>query len=247
MSSNFFGVSSIIAIRDFLWPVYFMAMVLYLPSIFGLKLLMSSKTKKFKEELLETLKYPYVFWTSSLSLFSLFGTYYTGRHYFFLKYDCSITQDTTGYWITLFLLSKLPELLDTYFLILRSKPLTVLHWYHHLATMYIAFSGLYSFNREALLASWTNFFVHTVMYAYYAIYNVGFRKIGKYGIIVTFLQFLQMIFVLVHAFLGRNETEVCIPGHSNFYTNMVPVYFCVYITYGVLFFHLIYEKLFVRY
>jgi len=35
----------------------------------------------------------------------------------------------TGLWVQLFILSKIPELIDTFFIVQRKRPLIFLHWY----------------------------------------------------------------------------------------------------------------------
>lgn len=83
-----------------------------------------------------------------------------------VKYDQSIQ---TGYWTIAFILSKWVELGDTVFIVLRKRPLVLLQWYHHLATMIC--SWVFAPYMEPI-GHWyavVNYGVHSLMYPYFAL------------------------------------------------------------------------------
>jgi elongation of very long chain fatty acids protein 6 len=157
-------------------------------------------------------------WNVLLSLFSLVGTYFTVPYIVnCLKRDGldSLLQldnptcdyryiPSVSFWSTLFVISKIPELFDTYLYILKNgKQHIFLHWYHHL------FTGVYAYflvrKEEFRLGIWMtalNFFVHTFMYGYYAVMEITDRNsmLRKFVMgnssFITFIQILQMCIIL---------------------------------------------------
>ena len=93
----------------------------------------------------------WAFWNLLLSLFSFAGVCRTvpyllyhlnkeGFYYttcqdskdWFLRHD---EPNPVGFWVTLFIYSKIPELLDTVFLVLQKKDVIFLHWFHHVTVL----------------------------------------------------------------------------------------------------------------
>ena len=77
------------------------------------------------------------------------------------------------YWSYVYYLSKFYELLDTALLVLKGRPLTFLHVFHHalvLVMTYLWLSSVQSLQHVALL---TNTAIHVVMYAYYFLTTLG--------------------------------------------------------------------------
>ena len=72
------------------------------------------------------------------------------------------------YLLIVYLISKVPELGDTIFIVLRKQRLIFLHWYHHVTVLIYCW---YSFSQYTAPARWfvvMNFIVHSIMYTYYA-------------------------------------------------------------------------------
>ncbi|VDN39380.1 unnamed protein product, partial [Gongylonema pulchrum] len=98
------------------------------------------------------LRWPLFLWNLSLALFSICGfirfsedliysLLYKGAYQSFC-YSVH-PNDVAAYWACLFFFSKIVELGDTLFIVLKKKPLIFLHYYHHAAVLiYAAHSGL---------------------------------------------------------------------------------------------------------
>lgn len=104
-----------------------------------------------------------------------------------------------------YFLSKLTDLLDTVFIVLRKKQsqITLLHLYHHFS---VPFFGWIYFRLNALcvmmsLFAFLNCFVHTLMYGYYGLAAIGphMRKYLWWKRYITQAQILQFVILGIHS------------------------------------------------
>ena len=155
-----------------------------------------------------SLRYPWAFWNLLLSVFSVIGAYKTvpalvdalmknGFQYTTCA-DPSLwflsEKNPVGMWVTLFIYSKIPELLDTVFLVLQRKPVIFLHWFHHVTVLLYCWHAFANWTASGLWFVAMNFTVHSVMYLYYFLSIAGFKSLASpLAPTITSIQLLQMI------------------------------------------------------
>lgn len=86
-------------------------------------------------------------------------------------------------------MSKVVELGNTVFVVLRKRPLTFLHVYYHCSVLCVSW---YLGSQGAPTARWfitMSLSVHSIMYAYYALQTARWVKIPKpFAMAITILQ-----------------------------------------------------------
>jgi len=96
------------------------------------------------------------------------------------------------WWSYLFYVSKYYELLDTFFIVMKSKRVIPLHLWHHMSVppiMWAAFQGRLA--PALIFVVILNGAVHTVMYFYYALASMGVSVPRSRKKIVTNVQIIQ--------------------------------------------------------
>merc|ERR1712107_743297 len=101
--------------------------------------------------------------------------------------------------LSLFCLSKILELMDTVFLILKRKEVRFLQWYHHAATMLFCWLALATEYTPGFWFALTNYFVHSIMYMYFCL--MTFKSMQKMlkviAPFITIIQIAQMFWGLI--------------------------------------------------
>jgi len=144
-------------------------------------------------------------WNFILALYSIISVYkltpplmmriyYDGYH----ESICLTDQENSflyqpyGRWVFLFILSKIVEFGDTFFLLIRNKKIKFLHWYHHLITLLFAYVQGILLLETFEWVTWMNAVVHSCMYFYYSINVYKPLYIQRISTCITTLQVLQM-------------------------------------------------------
>uniref|UniRef100_A0A3B1K7R9 Elongation of very long chain fatty acids protein n=1 Tax=Astyanax mexicanus TaxID=7994 RepID=A0A3B1K7R9_ASTMX len=148
------------------------------------------------------LRRPLMFWSLSLALFSICGSIRTGSYMLNTYSSHGFRQtvcDTNFYsapfskfWAYAFTLSKVPELGDTVFIVLRKQRLIFLHWYHHITVLLYTWA---SYKDHVAGGGWfmtMNYSVHALMYSYYTAKAAGIQLPKPCAILITSMQILQM-------------------------------------------------------
>mmetsp|Transcript_61193 Transcript_61193/g.71561 ORF Transcript_61193/g.71561 Transcript_61193/m.71561 type:complete len:314 (-) Transcript_61193:747-1688(-) len=144
-------------------------------------------------------------WNFSLSLFSFMGACRLIPHAFHLLYHLPLRESvcgdggfyfgrgSSGLWTQLFILSKFPELLDTFFIVVHKKPLIFLHWYHHVTVLLYCWAAYVIEIPAGLFFAAMNFAVHSIMYGYYFLMAMKIKPKWFSAIYITLAQVFQMV------------------------------------------------------
>ncbi|NWH99362.1 ELOV6 protein, partial [Tichodroma muraria] len=183
----------------------FVFSVIYFILIFGIQHFM-------KERRPFNLRAPLILWSFSLTLFSFTAACRIWKQMAFLLLTKGFKQSVCSQsfyvhpvsklWIYLFVLSKLVEMGDTLFIVLRKKKLIFLHWYHHFLTMILSWYGYKVMTSGIGWNAALNLSIHTVVYCYYTVTALGIRVPRPIMILITTLQIVQMTgFVIINIFV----------------------------------------------
>lgn len=162
---------------------------------------------------------------------------------FFLTLFSYIEQDRVcGFWTWLFVLSKLPELGDTLFIVLRKQPLIFLHWYHHITVLIYTWFSYTEYTSSARWFIVMNYFVHSVMYSYYALRAMRFKPPRAISMVITSLQLTQMVVgcainIWAHDYLATSGRSSCHISPIN-----IKLSIAMYFSYFVLFARFFYKS-----
>uniref|UniRef100_A0A0K0DHW1 Elongation of very long chain fatty acids protein n=1 Tax=Angiostrongylus cantonensis TaxID=6313 RepID=A0A0K0DHW1_ANGCA len=191
---------------------------------------------------------PLFLWNTGLALFSLLGFVrmtpewlWSWKENSFVYSVCtaSYAQGVTGFWTEQFAMSKVLELLDTAFIVLRKRPLLFLHWYHHVTVMIFTWHAYKDHTASGRWFIWMNYGVHALMYAYYALRALRLRLPKAIAMMVTVLQISQMIMGIaigVTVYRVKKSGEHCQQTWEN-----LGLCFLIYFTYFLLFCNFFYH------
>ena len=227
-------------IRDH-WYLSIFFVVAYVITIFSLQHFMKNRKRL-------TLQTPLIIWNVMLSIFSIVGTvrfvpylyHVVSRH----GLEYSICNELVFYgvlacWGWQFALSKVAELVDTIFVVLRKQKLIFLHWYHHTTVLMFTWYSLSNLTATAVWFSGMNYTVHALMYSYYALRAMKVKVPKWVNIVITSLQISQMIwgiFLNLSVYTAKNSGRSCNVTYQNLYAAAF-----MYFTYFLLFFNFFYK------
>mmetsp|Transcript_25450 Transcript_25450/g.71172 ORF Transcript_25450/g.71172 Transcript_25450/m.71172 type:complete len:285 (-) Transcript_25450:326-1180(-) len=240
--ANFDGWDLIYWIQEN-WMLPFVSCAIYVVMVFfGPPLLKGAGIKPMKGKAILAV------WNLSLSAFSWIGVSRCVPHLAAavqahgFKYTlCTHPQEWymkggVALWMGLFCISKLPELLDTLFLVLRQKPVIFLHWYHHVSVLLYCWHAYHFTIPPGIWFACMNFTVHGIMYFYYFLMAVGMYKLASnFSGFVTAMQITQMLIGTV--VMGMAGYYFLTEGEDKCYNNKDNVFLGIgmYISYFLLF------------
>jgi len=144
-------------------------------------------------------------WNFFLSTFSFVGAMRLVPQVLFLLTNYPIRENicgdvgffysrgSSGFYVQMFVLSKFPELIDTFFIVVHKKPLIFLHWYHHVTVLLYCWNAYVTFVPAGPIFAAMNYSVHAVMYGYYFLMAMRMKPWWFKPIFITVIQIAQMV------------------------------------------------------
>ncbi|XP_056386555.1 elongation of very long chain fatty acids protein 3 [Hyla sarda] len=224
------------------WSKSFFFSLLYAALIFGGQRVMKER-RRFE------LRRPLVLWSFTLAIFSIIGAIRTGWYMCNILLSNGFKQSicdrgfyngpVSKFWAYAFVLSKVPELGDTLFIVLRKQKLIFLHWYHHITVLLYTW---YTYKDTVAGGGWfmtMNYTVHAFMYSYYTLRAAGIQVPRPCAMFITITQILQMIMgtlvnVLVYKWM---QNGTCSSTPENIFWSTL-----MYSSYLILFCSFFYES-----
>lgn len=198
------------------------------------------------------LRGPFAAWNLILAIFSMIGTTRTLPHLMralhtegFTSTCCKDPKDwyldgPVGLWVGLFIFSKIPELLDTVFLVLQKKRVIFLHWFHHVTVMLYCWHAFHNRVASGLWFTSMNLLVHSIMYTYYFLMAAKLHYLATpFAPLITTIQILQMAvgsYVTWHSAVVyyREGPSSCAVNAANFKLGLA-MYGCYMVLFCLLF------------
>merc|ERR1712170_114413 len=188
------------------------------------------------------------YWNASLSVFSWCGLFACvpvlltnlidkGLYFTICAPPQWYGNNLSGFFVMLFIYSKVAELLDTVLLLLAKKPVIALQWWHHSTVLLYCWHSYSTCIATGIWFAAMNYSVHAVMYGYFAITATKYRKlVTPFAIFITLAQLMQMLvgmYVTIKAVLHQTRGLECHVNKTNSVLGLG-----MYFSYFVLFFKL---------
>ncbi|CAF3653135.1 unnamed protein product [Rotaria sp. Silwood1] len=215
-----FNEKNLLLIENFMYNWWWLSIpfvLVYIIIICIGQIWMRKRNKKFE------LRKALIVWNVFLAVFSFCGAcrcvpellHSLNKHGFYHSL-CNpiLKKGVTGLWLWLFIISKVPETIDTLFIVLRRQQLIFLHWFHHASVLVYCF------------------------YSYFALRAARFRVPRFIQQSITILQVIQMFIgciVNTVAYKYKQDGYYCMTSNSNIIVSLV-----LYIIYLILFAHFFY-------
>jgi elongation of very long chain fatty acids protein 6 len=229
------------------WTKSFIYSLVYIVIVFGGRMYMENRPRYELRPALTT-------WSAVLGAFSFMGALRTWPELIYNIYEHGLQHSVcvpsfffdpvTAFWSFMFTVSKVYELGDTMFIVLRKQQLIFLHWYHHITVLIYVW---YSYTERTAPGRWfmvMNYTVHTFMYTYYALRAMRVKIPKGVNIFITAMQLAQMIIgcaLIIWIYQIKKRGETCHQSFENLQFSFV-----MYMSYFGLFAHFFYTTYMVK-